>query len=192
MLLLENPIPIYFVGAVLMLITGLTFLVRRNLKSLLWLAGMVSATVLMLAVERLVVTEREQVEANLAMLLESLRENDMSGLLALIDPAAAEVRADVEAMMPEATIKDTGATMVHIDLEGSRDHPAATAQFLGRVDGIHKRSGQRVFYLDEVRLRWRKRDDRWLVEDYTAMWRGRPINAVQSMRANRPTTQGGP
>lgn len=192
MFLLENPIPIYFVGAVLTLITGLTFLVRRDLKSLLWLVAVVLATLLMLAVERLVVTQREQVEIALGELLESLRENDMPGVLALVDPDAVKVRAHVEAMMPEATVKDTGAAMVHIDLEGSRDHPTATAQFLGRVDGVHKRSGQRVFYLDEVRLEWRKRNGRWLVKDYTAMWHGRPINAVQSMRANRPMTRGGP
>ncbi len=184
--LLENPIPIYFVGAVLVTITGLTFLVRRTLSSLLWFAGVVLAILLLLAVERLVVTEREQIEANLETLLESLRENDMPGVLVMIDPDAAEVRADVNAMMPEVTLKDTGATMLRIELSDSQDRPTATAQFLGRVDGVHKRSGQRVFYLDEVQLQWRKRDDGWVVENYEAMWQGRPINAVESMRANRP------
>lgn len=184
--LLENPIPIYFAGAVLLTITGLTFLARRSLKSLLWFGGVVLATLLLLAVERLVVTEREQIEANLETLLESIETNDMPGVLAIIDPDAAEIRADVETMMPEVTVKDTGATMLHIELGDSQDRPTATAQFLGRVDGVHKRSGQRVFYFDEVQLQWRKRDDRWVVEDYKAMWQGRPIDAVESVRANRP------
>jgi hypothetical protein len=183
---LENPIPIYFVGTVLVVITGLTFLVRRTLRSLVWLVGVVLATLLLLAIERWVVTEREQIEANLGTLLESLEANDMPGVLAMIDPDAEEVRSDVETMMPEVTVKDTGATMLHIELGNSQDRPTATAQFLGRVDGVHKKSGQRVFYLDEVQLQWRHRDDRWVVENYEAMWQGRPINAVKSMRANRP------
>lgn len=182
MLLFENPIPIYFVGAVLLVVTGLTFLTRRTLRSLIWFVGMVLAVLLMLAVERLVVTEREQIEANLATLFDALRENDMPGVLALVHPDAAEVRADVETMMPEAEVTDTGATMVHIDVSDSK----ATSDFLGRLDGRHKRTGHRVFYLDEVRLDWHKRDGQWLLAGYQAMWNGKPINAVESMRANRP------
>ena len=46
--LFENPVPIYAVGAVLTTLCGLTFLVRRSLRSLLALAGVVAAAALRL------------------------------------------------------------------------------------------------------------------------------------------------
>lgn len=182
-LLFENPIPIYFVGAFFLVITGLTFLAQRTLKSLLWLAGVAVATLLLLGLERVIVTQREEVEAALAQLLDALEANDMDGVLAAIAVDATEVRADVQSMMPEANLTDTGATMIHIEAEQDGQ---ASAQFLGRVDGVHRRTGHRLFYLDEVRLDWRKQGDRWVLTDYRAMWDGKPLNAVESMRRNRP------
>ena len=185
--LLENSLPIYAVGAVLATLCGLAFLARRNLASLLALIGVVVISLLLVLTEQMVVTEREEVEQALQQLMAAIESNSVSDVLALVDPAAAQMRGDVEKLMPEANIEDTGATAVKIDIHASTQPLTATARFRGRVDGVHRRSGQRVFYFDEVEMSWIKRADRWLVEGYAAQWRGKPLDAVNSMRGNRPS-----
>ncbi len=184
--LLENPLPIYATGAVLGTVCGLAFLARRNLPSLFALIGVVVLTLLLVLVERIVVTEREQVEATLQQLMANLETGEVPAVLALIDPAAAPMRADVEILMPQATIEDTGATAVRVEVDADAKPLTATSRFRGRVDGIHRSSGMRLFFFDEVEIIWVKRGDKWLAEAYTVQLQGKTINPVESMRGNRP------
>ena len=181
--LLENPVPIYAVGAVLATLCGLAFLVRRNLPSLLACAGVVAATLLLVLVERLVVTDREQVEAAVVELMKAIEENDLPTVVAAIDPAANEVRSDAETLMPMVKVEDTGATSLRVEVDAAAEPQTAVAKFLGKVNGILKSSGQRVFYFDEVHLLWVKREHQWLVEDYWANSEGRSVDAVERVRA---------
>ena len=65
-LLLENPIPIYALGAVAITLCGLAFLNRRNVPSLVALVVAILFVGSLLGLERLVVTDREQVELAVA------------------------------------------------------------------------------------------------------------------------------
>lgn len=184
--LLENPLPIYAVGAVLATICGLVFLARRNLPSLFALIGVVGLTLLLVLVERMVVTEHEQVETTLQQLMANLEAGAVPAVLALIDPEAAQMRADIEVLMPQADIEDTGATAVRIEVDTDAEPLTATSYFRGRVDGIHRSSGMRLFFFDEVEISWVKRGDAWLAEAYAVQLKGKRINPVESMRDNRP------
>lgn len=184
--LFENPIPIIAVGAVLITLCGLFFLNTRSLASLVAL-GVVCLVVLSLMVtERLVVTDREQVEQAVANIMLAIEQNDLPGTLALVDPAATRVRSDIEVMMPVANVEDTGFTSLEVELTGGADSGSAEARFQGRLDGVHKQSGHRIFYFDVVKLYWTKTAGQWLLDDYQPYWKGKPINAVGSMRGNRP------
>ena len=183
----ENPLPIVAVGAVLATVCGLAFLARRTLVSLLLLAGVVLLTLLLVLLEQLVVTERELVEAALYQLMDDIESGEVSAVLASIDSGAAKMRADVEKLMPEARIEDTGATAVRIEVDEASEPPTATSWFRGRLDGLHQRSGMRVFFFDEVEISWVKRGDRWQAVDYAVQWRGNSIDPVKSMKGNRPT-----
>ena len=180
--LLENPVPICAVGAVLATLCGLAFLARRNLPSLLAFAGVVGATLLLVLVERWVVTDREEVEAAVADLLKAIEENDLPMVLAAIDPAATEVRSDAETLMPRVKVEDTGATSLRVEVHTAAERQTAVAKFRGKVDGIHKSSGQRAFYFEEVHLFWVKRDGQWFVEDYRVHSEGMPIDRVDGLQ----------
>ena len=182
MMLFENPVPIYAVGMVLATLCGLAFVSRRNLPSLVAFVGVVSATLLLVLVERLVVTVREEVEAAVVELLEAIEENDLPKVIATIDTAATEVWSDAETLMPMVKVEDTGATSLRVEVDASTGTPTAVAKFRGKVDGIHKSSGQRVFYFEEVHLFWVKREQRWLVEDYRVHTGKMPINAIDDLR----------
>ena len=180
--LLENPVPIYAVGAVLATLCGLAFVARRNLPSLLAFAGVVGATLLLLLVERLVVTDREQVEAAVVELMKAIEENDLATVVAAIDLAAAEVRDDAETLMPLVKVEDTGATSLRVEVGATAEPQTAVAKFRGKINGIHRNSGQRVFYFEEVHLFWVKRERQWLVVDYRVHTGAMPIDAIDGNR----------
>lgn len=181
----ENPVAILAIGAVFLTLTGLAFLARRNLVSLsLFMAAMV-LTVLLLILEAVIVTPREQVEQSLAEVMQTLENNDVPGVLAKISPASAAFRSDVEAMMPSADIQDTAATSITVEILSPDEPMRATSTFRGKVDGIHRTSGARLFYFDQVEVDWVKQEDRWLMESYRVYWEGQAIDPVSSMRGNR-------
>jgi len=184
--LLEDPLPIWAGGAVAATVAGLIFVSRRSLAAMVGLAGVVLLTLLLVLVERLVVTDSEQVQASVAQIIGAVEANDLPGLRACIDPAAAKILADVDTIMPLVKLKDAGATSVRIEVDHSAQPLRATAQFRGRLDGVHLRSGQRFFYFDEVITQWVRQGDRWLLQDYTAQWKGRPVSPVDSLRGARP------
>ena len=187
--LFENPLPIYAIGAVLTTVCGMAFLARRSLPSLLALIGVVVLTLLLVIVERVVVTEREQVETTLQLLMADVESGDIPAVLARIDSAALPMRADVEKLMPQATIKDTGATAVRVEVDADAEPMTATSRFRGKIDGIHRRSGMRVFFFDEVEINWVKRNDKWLAESYAVKIKGQPIDPVNTMQSNRPVSK---
>jgi len=181
--LLENSLPILAVGAVLATLCGLVFLSRRTVPSLLVLAVVVLLTMLLVISERLIVTPREEVEQALSTLLAAVESNDLPGVLAMIDPAAANVRSDAEKLMPMVDVTDTGASALEIDVEGS----SATVHCRGKLRGIHRSSGAAMMYFDKVEFQWVRRDEQWLLEDFVAYWKGKPLQTVESLRENRPT-----
>lgn len=184
-LLLENPVPICAAGAVLATLCGLAFLSRRNLASLVTLGVVIAATLLLLLVELLVVTEREAVEAALAEIITAIENNQVAAVVAQVDPTSAAVRADVEKLMPMVRVKETGATTIRTELESGATPPVATTRFRGRLRGTHVRTGQQVFYFDEVEITWVRRESGWLLRDFVAYRRGKPIDAVRSLRTNQ-------
>ena len=183
--LFENPLPILAVGAVLVTLASLVFLARRNLASLVVLAVVVVLTLLLLVVERVVVTEREEIEQTLDALLVAVQSNDVSSVLALIDPEATRVRGDAEALMPLVEVEDTGATAVETDVDTEMTPGTAITRCQGRLRGVHPSSGATVFFFDRVELHWIERDGRWLLQDFAAFEEGKPLDAVNSLRGKR-------
>lgn len=183
--LLENPLPILAVGAMLATLFGLIFLSRRNLPSLVGLGAVILFTSLLLVTEMLIVTPREEVQQSVDEVLAAIESNEVSNVLAFADPGATQLRSEIEALMPMVKVEDTGAASVQIECEG-RAPTEAIARFKGRVRGVHGKSGIAIFYFDDVELNWVRREGRWLLEDFTAYWKGKPLNAVSSLRGGQP------
>ncbi len=179
--LLENPLPILAVGAVLATLCGLVFLSRRTVPALLALAVVVLLTLLLVITERLIVTPREEIEQALSALLAAVESNELPAVLAMIEPGAANVRRDAEKLMPRVDVTDTGATAIQIDVDGS----SATARCQGRLRGIDRSSGAAMMFFDKVEFQWVRRGEQWLLEDFVAYWKGKPLNAVDSLKGKR-------
>jgi hypothetical protein len=184
--LFENPLPILVVGGLLATFAVIVFLARRSSASLAALVAVLALTAVMLVVERVVVTEREQVEVALTTMLDAIESNDIPGAVACVDPAATSIRRDIEALMPLMKVEAANSASEQITLEESAQPPTATSQFQAYLRAQHQKSGLPVAYLNQrVDLHWVKRGDQWLLDDYTAYWEGQPIDAVSSASGNR-------
>jgi len=184
-LFIENPLAIVVLGGVLATLAGVVFLARRSGGSLLALVGVIAITLLLLVVERMLVSDAEQVEYGVEGALAAVEANNLEGVLAWIDPAATDVRGDVEALMPLVKVeKARSMGTVNIQFNGPAQAVSSIRAFL---DGVHGSSGMRVAYFNErVDINWVKVGDRWLINGYTAYYNDEPINAVSSARSNRP------
>lgn len=177
---LENPVPIWAVGAVLATFAGLVFLTRRNLPSLFALLGVVLLTLLLVLVERVVVTEREQVESAVGRLATAVEANDLPAVLALLDPASIKPRSDAQTLMPRLRIaKAHVAGTLAVEVDTMTNPHSATSRFRALLEAVDIRSGMKFVYFDEVEIVWHLQGDRWLVTDYTAKLRGQPVDAAK-------------
>jgi hypothetical protein len=184
----ENPVAIAVVGGLLACLAGIVFLARRTGAALLALAVVVAATLALLALERYLVSDREQVQKGVDGVLEAIESNDMAGVLAWVDPSAATIRADVQSLMSEIKVdKARSLGAVEPEINSSVSPPTGAVTLRVFLDGVHGSSGMRVGYFNQrVDLRWVKRGDRWLIDGYTPYYEGQPIDAVGSARGNRP------
>ena len=181
-LLLENPLPIWSLGAVCLTVSMIVFFAKRSLSSILAVVGVIALTLLLVFIERIVITPSEEVEQSLDTLMAAIKANDLPAVLTQIDPTALHVRSDAETLMPQLKIKDTGSTAARVELDNSANLPRAISYFRGRIDGTHAKSGARVFYFDQVEIDWQKSGDQWLVVDYRAKFRGKPVKAADGLR----------
>lgn len=182
-LLLENAIAVGAIGAVAITFTGMVFLARRTGKAAAALATAIVITLLLLTVERLVVTDREQIEAALQQTLDAIEANDLEALLAHIDSQAAIVRTDAEAALPLIRVKAAGASQIVTTVNENTQPATAETKFRGMINGTSTKGGAPVGYFDDVDVTWTKRGDRWLIDGYTIYNKGKPINAVQRLRS---------
>jgi hypothetical protein len=185
--LLENPLPIIVVGGLVALVAGMVFFSRRSGGSLAALVGTVLATLALLLVERLVATDREQIESAIANLLAAIEANDLKATLAVIDPAAAKVRDHVQTMEPLIKVeKARSIGRIEVTVDDGAQPPTADATIQAFLQGVHEQSAMQVGYFNQrVDLHWIKRGDQWLLDDYTAYYEGQPIDAVGSASGNR-------
>ena len=185
--LTENGLAIGIIGGVACTAALVFFLARRTGGSLAVLAGVLAATCLMLLVERVIETDREQVATAVANVYNAVKANDVAGVLALVDPAATSIRSDIQTLMPMIKVEKANTMgTVEIDVDETSTPPTAVSTSNAFLDGVHGSSGMRVAYFNQrVDLKWVKQGDRWLLDGYTAYYEGQPIDAVGSARTNR-------
>jgi hypothetical protein len=184
-LLFENPLPIWALGAVCLAIAVIVFLAKRSLGSVLGIVGVIVVTALLLLLESIVITPSEEVEQSLNNLMAAIEANNVAAVAAFIAPNATAIRNEAETLMPQVKVRETGAASIRVEVDDSASPPTATSFFRGRIDGTHARTGVRVFYFDQVEIDWQKSGDNWLVIDYRAQFRGKPITASDGLRAAR-------
>jgi hypothetical protein len=183
----EKPVALAVLGGLCALFPLLVFLSRRTIGSLLALGGVIGLTLLLLLVERLVVTDREAILLQQKGVLAAVEANDLSAALTFVDPAAASVRSDAQTLMPQVKVNRARAMGdVEVRFDPAASDTKADTSFRGFLEGVHASSGMRFGFMDNVEIHWTKRDNRWLITGYTAYFGDQPLDAVNSARSKRP------
>jgi hypothetical protein len=183
----ENGLGIAVIGGLVVTLTLVFFMARRTGASLSAFAAAVGATIGLLAIEWFVQTDREQVASAVHGIYAAVDQNDVEGVLVLIDPKATQIRADVQALMPSVKVESAGSGRnIEIALDESATPMTATTTSRAFLNGTHVQTGHPVPYVNQrVDMEWVKNGDQWLLKGYTAYFDGKPIDAVNSARTNR-------
>lgn len=184
---MENGLAIAVIGGLAITLTLVFFMARRTGGSLSALAAAVAATIVLLAIERFVQTDQEQVASAVHGIYAAVDQNDVNGVLALVWLGAENVRSDVQALMPSVKVESAGSGRnVEVTLNETADPMTATSTSRAFLNGTHVQSGHPIPYVNQrVDLEWIKIGDQWLLNGYTAYFDGKPIDAVNSARTNR-------
>lgn len=173
--LFEDPTTLIVAGVLIEALLAVVLINTRQLKIALAMVGVLILVLAGVAVEQLVVTDYEQIEAALDGTARSLRLNDVAGVLDRIDPQAADMRQQVEVVLNRARIDDAHVKDLKVHFKRLASPPAAEAEFIGNVRGAYRSGieGGQGTVIRRFRVQFRRRDDRWLMTSYEDL--GPPI-----------------
>lgn len=166
-LFVESPWPAITIGVVLEIALAIA-LARTGRGVLIVAMGLVlAATVGMLAVERLVITEIEEVADALDAVETALVANDPPRVLALFSPTSPR-RAEVESALARFRVRDARVGRdLELVINRLTSPTSARAYFTGRIEAHDLRREvpyENMFRKFKVTLR--RENGRWLIYDY--------------------------
>ena len=166
--LVEDPKLVVFAGILaLALLASILPRTQRYGRVFLAMAGVLLVTVAGVVVERLVVTEKEQIEATLDSIVLALEHNDLDGLLEFVSPSAVRTRKRATWALERILVTDTGIRNLEIVPNHLTSPPSAEARFDGVIRYRMRVAGfGREFYAARFVVELRLEDDRWVVTDH--------------------------
>lgn len=135
--LMEQPVLIVAIGIVTVIIM-ISGLIKTGHKGLIF--ALIAAVLLfggLLAAERLIKTDREQIRETLIDAAAAVERNDVDGVLQLIHSSKTDFQSRVRSQLPRYSIDRVRITQIReikIDEGASKK---ATAKFFVRVDSAH-------------------------------------------------------
>ena len=166
--LIEDPMPIIFFGIIAEAVLA-TMLVSTRQGAIIWaMLGVLVLVAAGVALEVLVVTEVERVEATLDGVVDALKDNDLDRLLNdYIAEDAAKTRTRATNALGWVEITSAKISGVDISINRLTSPPTADARFRGAVhyepqtEWIHQR-----YYAADIVAKLRLEGDRWLITDH--------------------------
>jgi hypothetical protein len=164
--LIEDPLPIMVMGVILGVIVAVGFIKTGQRWLIAALAGVVLLAIAVLAIEQMVVTDREEVELVLFEIAAAVERNDIDAALLHISPDAPGVhRANTELRritFREVDIKPN----LEIEVFPDRTPPEAQTRFNVVVIADVGIGGGADRYPRYVEATFVKEGERWVVRDY--------------------------
>ena len=163
----EDPWPILFAGIAIEAILAVALFQTQRGILLLAMLGTALVTGGLLLVERMIVTETEQVEMVLYELESALPRDDQATILDQLSPNAPAVRLKAQAAL--ALFRVTQANIgsdLKITINELTSPRSARASFLARLDVESRRGGFRQTALRRFTLLLNEEGDRWYITHF--------------------------
>jgi hypothetical protein len=132
-LFFERPLALLFCGLGLEVALGVAIWLTGRAGLLRAMLGVFLLTLLAIGVERLVVTDREQIDAQLHHSVQAVLAHDVQGVLAIIDPSAAELRRTVTQMLARGHVEELKITHREVTVHSGASPRTATVHLIARI-----------------------------------------------------------
>lgn len=163
----ESPWPAVALCSVLLLVFGTWFMKTGRASILVAMGAVVAGLVVLIVVERMIVTETEQVEDTLHGIAENLAANEIPEVLASFSPNCPGI-AQARSALNRVTIESaTVGRDLEVRINKLTSPPTATAFFTGRIQAKDN-SGLIPYenYIRKFKVKLERQGDRWLIVDY--------------------------
>ena len=133
---------------------------------LTWLGGVLLLALLVIVIDRYVVTDREKIEDTLYGAAAALEGGDVEGVTSYLAASGEALEREVRSRMRTTEVRKARVVSdLRIDFSPLESPPKATATFLGHVE-FKAASVPLEQYLGRVKIQLAKEGDRWLVQSY--------------------------
>ncbi len=164
---LDGPLVFGALGALLITMAAIAYGMTGTPTSQVAVLVAILLTIGLIVFERVWETPREQVTSATNALLDAIEEDDLPGVLKLIDPAAVQMRSDAEVLMPQFEIENAGMGELRIEFSGEQNPSEATVSTQkALIKAKHLKSGMIGAYFDTLELQIKRTGDQWLFIDY--------------------------
>jgi hypothetical protein len=165
--LFESPWAIIIVGVAVEIVLGLIFMNTGRGAVLIAMLAVGVSVALGVLVERVVVTEREEIEVALYGAAAALEANDLEALFTFVGSEAQSLRSRASEVVPRFRILEAKIAGLKITVNHVTNPPTARTELVGRFEV--EDASQRIpyeNYIQRFAIRWRRDGDRWLMVDY--------------------------
>jgi hypothetical protein len=164
----EDPTPIIVGGVFALLVLGVFFLKNGRGVMLLSMAGVALVMGMAVLVDRLVVTDREQVADVIYGAAAAAERNDLDAVTSFISPTAPQVKAEARRWIGQAKLESVNISAMEVTLDRAAKPMTATAEFRVYATGqFTDRGAPYPFkYLSRLLVKLQQEKNGWLVTDY--------------------------
>ena len=169
--LFEQPLIIVVLGMLLILALGAAWSSSGRKELLFAMGAALALLVAGLIVERVVITDREAIDATLDQIARDVKNNNRKALIRHIHSGATKLRQRAEAELPNYEFTDCRITKVFSrDIDRTAEPRSAIVEFNVIVSGSFTYEG--LSFSDTNILRWvklhlvREKDGRWTVQEF--------------------------
>src|SRR3954447_23956551 len=166
--LVENPWPGLVLAALIELALGILLVRAGRAWVIAAMAGVLIAAVALVIIERLVVTDKEEIENSLETVASALEAHDVPRVLATLAPEFPR-RAEVERVLARFEVSQARVgSDLEVRFNPLTNPPSATAYFTGHLEGKDLR-GQLPYehLIRKFKIVFRRDGDRWVIADYS-------------------------
>jgi hypothetical protein len=169
--LLEQPLTILFWGSLWVAVAAATWVQTRHRLAAVALALAILSVLVMLGIERMVVTPAEEVESTLQTIARRLEANDVEGVLQYLSPTAESLRDEVRSYLRRVRVKTISIkSNLRVTTSSSRRPVrSAKARFnaVATLDGPANWGGDASLTVPRLLVvRFRLEEAGWRVTDY--------------------------
>lgn len=171
----DRPAYVALLGVVLCVPIAIAWVMSGKKEVLYALAAAFAVMVALLITERIVVTDREAIEATLQQIARDVQSNDLAAVQKHVYSGAPALQGKVRGELPNYRFTECRITsQPEIEVNAKDEPRSATASFLAAAAGEFKAQGMSITASKEAPIRRhitlhmrREADGRWGVEDYS-------------------------